>query len=228
VFQLVDRSAHARELLRPEEYEDLQNRWDQRGNRIRWSEAFLIVEAWEIKGWPKARDILGPEAARLRCETQSQTLKVLDDGDRAKLADLELSPIDLPAYGLAARHFINLAQRANKERGNQAEALTPSDRGLYDDFGAIEGMTKEMRVRLVLRDRHLVRALKQIGPLKCIICSYDPIKRGATRAQSHAILEAHHKVPIHAGKRLSRLEDLALLCPTCHREVHQGVTTLAA
>ena len=228
VFQLVDRSVHARELLRPDEYEDLQNRWDQRGSRIRWSEAFLIVEAWEITGWPKARDILGAEAAKLRCETQSQTLKALDDQDRAKLADLKLTPIDLPADGLAARHFIHLAQRANKERGIRAEDLTREDRSLYDDFAAIEGMTREARVCLVLRDRHLVRALKRIGPLRCNICGYDPIERGATRTQSHAILEGHHRIPIHAGQRLSRREDLTLLCPTCHREVHQGVTKLAA
>lgn len=228
VFRLVDRSVDSRELLRPEEYEDLQNRWDQRGNRIRWSEAFVIVEAWEISGWPKARDVLGVEAARLRCETQSQTLKMLDDGDRTKLASLELTPIDLPADGLAARHFINLAQRKNAERGLKKDALTPEDRGLYDDFAAIEGATKEMRARLVLRDRDLVRTLKQIGPLQCGICGYNPTERGATPAQSRAILEAHHRVPIHAGERLSTLKDLALLCPTCHREVHQGVTKLTA
>jgi 5-methylcytosine-specific restriction protein A len=195
---------------------------------MRWSEAFLIVEAWEIAGWPKARDVLGPEAAKQTCERQSRYLKSLNGSDRTRLAALKLIPIDLPADGPAARHFVDLSQRRNKARGAQADALTPEDRSLYDDFGAVEGVTKEMRVRLVLRDRHLIRALKRIGPLSCIICSYDPMKRGATREQASAILEAHHKVPVHAGVRLSRLGDLALLCPNCHREVHQGLAVLTA
>ncbi len=226
VFKLANRPVHAHDLIRPEQYDDLQNRWDQRGDRARWSEAYPIIEAWEITGWPKARGILGPEASRHRCETLALTLKVLDEGDRAKLADLELSPIDLPADGLAARHFIDLAQLTNKERGIRTEGLTPEDRPLYEDYSAIEGVTKEMRVRLAQRDRHLVWRLKQIRPLTCVICCYDPKGRGATAAQARAILEAHHLVPIRGGKRLSRLADFVLLCPTCHREVHQGISSI--
>jgi len=88
VFKLANRPVHAHHLMGPEQYDDLQNRWDQRGDRARWSETFPIIEAWEITGWPKARDILGLQAAKRRCEMQSQFLKVLSDDDRAKLAIL--------------------------------------------------------------------------------------------------------------------------------------------
>jgi 5-methylcytosine-specific restriction enzyme A len=199
VFKLANRPVHARELMRPEQYDDLQNRWDQRGDRARWSEAFPIIEAWEITGWPKARDILGVEAAARRCEMQSQFLKELDDDDRTKLADLDLVPIDLPADGLAARYFIDLAQHENTDRGVRGDSLASEDWPLYEDHSAIEGATKEMRVRLAQRDRHLVRRLKRVTPLKCVICSYDPIRRGATRAQAHAILDAHHKYRFERG-----------------------------
>lgn len=224
VFKLANRPVHALQLIQPQEYDDLQNRWDLRGDRARWSEAYPIIEAWEITGWPKARDVLGLEAAARRCEMQSQVLKVLADEDRAKLAHLELVPINMPVDGLAARHFIELSHLTNKERGIGIDALMKEDRLLYDDYSAIEGITKERRVRLAQRDRHLVTVLKRITPLKCAICCYDPIGRGATPGQARAILEAHHRVPVRAGERLSRVEDLALLCPTCHREVHQGIS----
>ena len=227
VFKLANRPVHAHETMRPEEYDDLQNRWDQRGDRARWSEAFPIIEAWEITGWPKARDILGLQAAARRCEMQSQFLKELDDSDRAKLAHLDLLPIDLRADGLAAGYFVDLAQHHNNDRGIRDGALAPEDRALYEDYSAIEGATKERRVWLAQRDRHLVSILKRrTVPLQCAICSYDPIGRGATQLQARAILEAHHRVPIRAGERLSRVEDLALLCPTCHREVHQGLSSI--
>jgi 5-methylcytosine-specific restriction protein A len=226
VFKLANRPVHARELMRHEQYNDLQNRWDQRGDRARWSEAFPIIEAWEITGWPKARDILGVEAAARRCEMQSQFLKELDDNDRAKLAHLDLVPIDLPADSLAARYFIDMAQRDNTDRGFRGDSLASEDRPLYEDYSAIEGATKETRVRLAQRDRHLVKILKRVTPLECALCSYDPIRRGATYAQARAILDAHHKVPVRAGERLSRVEDFVLLCPTCHREVHQGFSSI--
>jgi 5-methylcytosine-specific restriction enzyme A len=226
VFKLANRPVHARELMQPEQYNDLQNRWDQRGDRARWSEAFPIIEAWEITGWPKARDILGVEAAARRCEMQSQFLKELDDNDRAKLARLDLVPIDLPANGLAARYFIDLAQRDNTDRGLRGDSLALEDRPLYEDYIAIEGATRELRVRMAQRDRHLVKILKRVTPLNCALCSYDPIRRGATQAQACAILDAHHKVPVRAGERLSRVEDLVLLCPTCHREVHQRISSI--
>jgi 5-methylcytosine-specific restriction enzyme A len=182
VFKLANRPVHAQELMRPEQYNDLQNRWDQRGDRARWSEAFPIIEAWEITGWPKARDVLGLQAAARRCEMQSQFLKELDDDDRAKLAHLDLGPIDLPSDGLAAKYFIDLAQRENTDRGLRPDTLASEDRPLYEDYSAIEGATREMRLRLAQRDRHLVRILKRTTPLVCAICCYDPIRRGTTRA----------------------------------------------
>jgi 5-methylcytosine-specific restriction protein A len=223
VFKLANRPAHAQKLIAPQEYEDIQDRWDKRGDRVRWSEAYPIIEAWEIVGWPKARDVLGLDAARRRCEQLSPFLKVLDDGDRAKLSAFELAPINLPADGLAAQYFRDLAIQSNRLNGRSDTALTPEDRCLSEDYSSVEGMTKEQRVHIVLRDRHLVRLLKRNAPLKCMVCSYDPTSRGANPRQARAILEAHHTLPIHSGERLSTVRDLVLLCPTCHREVHQGL-----
>ncbi len=57
-------------------------------------------------------------------------------------------PIDLPADGLAANYFIDVAQQENKSRGVRSDGLASEDRPLYEDYSVIEGATKEMRVRL--------------------------------------------------------------------------------
>lgn len=226
VLKLANRPVHARDLIGSEQYEDLQDRWDQSGDRVRWSEAYPVIEAWGIDGWPKARDVLGLEVAARRCEMQSRVLKPLENDDRAKLAHLELQPVNLPAEGIAAAHYVELSRLENQDRGIPIDRLAPEDRWLNEDYSAVEGITKEKRIRLAQRDRRLVTILKRIRELQCAICSYDPIARGANRAQARAILEAHHKTPVSAGKRLSRIEDFILLCPTCHREVHQGVVSV--
>jgi 5-methylcytosine-specific restriction protein A len=226
VFKLANRPANARALIGLAQYEDLQTRWDQRGDHVRWSEAFPIIEAWNITGWPTARNALGLEAAARCCERQSQVLKVLDDDDRAKLANLDLTPIDLAPDGLAARYFTDIAVMDNESKGVSSAGLTAEDRPLFKDYAAIEGISKDMRVRIALRDRHLVAIRKTIGPLECALCHYTPIGRGATKRQARAMLDAHHKTPVRAGERLSRVTDLTLLCPTCHREVHQGMLVI--
>jgi len=227
VFKLASRPVHAIKVVGRENYDGLQRRWDRNGAGTRWSEAFPILEAWQIEGWPKARDVLGPEAAGRLCEIQSRVLTILHDSDRQKVADLEISPIDLPATGLAAQHFIDLEMKTNSDQNRPPEALSSEARQLYADYTAIEGITKEARTRYALRDRHLARELKRIGPLICALCAYDPLTRGAEPRRASSMLDAHHRTPISAGVRLSRREDLVLLCPTCHREVHQGIGGLA-
>ena len=229
VFMLdPSESVHARALMGAQEYDDMQGRWDLEGKNLRWSVAFPIIEAWEIVGWPKARDVLGLEAARRTCEQLSVGLKPLNDDDRARLAPLKIVPIHLPADGVAARHFIDRVQQENKINGRQADALSPGDRGLLEDYSAIEGLPKAAVRRVVQRDHRLIKLVKDKGPLKCRACTYDPAERGANPRQARAILEAHHLCPMQLGERMSTIEDLVLLCPTCHREVHQELRTLVA
>lgn len=124
---------------------------------------------------------MGPKAAKLKCEQTSGYIKLLDDDDRANLAHLEITPIDLPSDVFAAKYYLARSQRENISEGRDAGTLLPADRRLYDDLCAIEGLTKEARTRLALRDRHLVKALKRLGPLQCFVCDYDPAKRGRRR-----------------------------------------------
>jgi len=70
---------------------------------------------------------------------------------------------------------------------------------------------------LAKRKREAV--LKETGALKCEACSFDyeevygPLGRKAA--------EVHHTRPLHAGERITRLADLAILCSNCHRMIHR-------
>jgi len=80
--------------------------------------------------------------------------------------------------------------------------------------------TKE-RNRL-LRKR-LLRMRKASGPLCCEMCN----RRSATDHPdiADATFEAHHLIPVAlSNERKTRIEDMALLCASCHRLVHRAIS----
>lgn len=74
------------------------------------------------------------------------------------------------------------------------------------------------------RSRPLVRAKKEAartetGALACEACGDQLARYGPS---GPGVFECHHKLPLSAGVRQTRLEDLAIVCPTCHRVLHAG------
>jgi hypothetical protein len=68
------------------------------------------------------------------------------------------------------------------------------------------------------RDPRLKREVKALnrakngGVIACEACDFsDPLD---------AMFDAHHLQPLAAGNRGSRVDDLVVLCPTCHRWAH--------
>lgn len=73
------------------------------------------------------------------------------------------------------------------------------------------------------RDRKLAARKKKEAtdsgqPILCEGCGLDVSAKYGT--QVGAVIECHHRLPLSAGKRTTRLVDLALVCPTCHRVLH--------
>ena len=68
------------------------------------------------------------------------------------------------------------------------------------------------------RDSSLAReakcrnAKKNGGCIKCDACGF--------RDKEPGMFDAHHLKPLEHGERKSRVEDFAVLCPTCHRWAH--------
>ena len=57
------------------------------------------------------------------------------------------------------------------------------------------------------------------GRIFCEWCDFDFSKKYG----EHGIgfIECHHKIHVSSGKRITKLEDLALVCANCHRMLHR-------
>lgn len=59
------------------------------------------------------------------------------------------------------------------------------------------------------------------GVIRCEVCLFDFAKTYGDLGEG--FIEIHHVLPLHeSGPVLTRLEDLALLCPNCHRMIHRS------
>lgn len=108
---------------------------------------------------------------------------------------------------------VGTAERVDDETGEPEEYSAPEGRILYRMHRRRE------------RDRNLVRrkkqaVLKQHGELSCEVCGLSGTETyGPDLAD---VFDVHHVVPLHkVGEGTTRLSDLAVVCPTCHRALHK-------
>jgi 5-methylcytosine-specific restriction protein A len=66
------------------------------------------------------------------------------------------------------------------------------------------------------------RVLAQTGKLSCEVCGFDFAERYRDIGEGFA--ECHHVVPVSElnGTQKTRLKDLAIVCPNCHRMLHRS------
>ncbi|MFA6902068.1 MAG: HNH endonuclease [Gallionellaceae bacterium] len=80
-----------------------------------------------------------------------------------------------------------------------------------------EGERRYVTHLLAERSKAVVSAIKSTNSWQCEICKID-------FNENYGIhyIEAHHKIPIstYSTKHIIQQEDLALLCPNCHKAVH--------
>jgi hypothetical protein len=119
-------------------------------------------------------------------------------------------------------------QRANRD--TQAvidlwiQTLNESRGGAPGNGDAQEGERDKRVANCARRSRTLAqekkrRVLADTGRLACEVCDRDSAESyGDSLA---GIVDVHHKFPLSKmGVRTTQLEDLVVLCPTCHRAVH--------
>jgi 5-methylcytosine-specific restriction enzyme A len=101
-----------------------------------------------------------------------------------------------------------------------------SERGMgWDGYEAEEGNVRIVAHRRRERDPQLRRRkreqiLRGTGALACEACGFDSKERWGLEG----IIECHHLVPVSElppGSK-TKLSDVRLLCPNCHRLVHAG------
>jgi 5-methylcytosine-specific restriction enzyme A len=130
------------EILGEKQFERPQDMWAQGGNRNRWSVAFPIIESYRINDRAKAKDVLGEEAyARLYAHS-SATLRPLNDGERAAIADLEIEQVTTLNAWIGIEDEFALAEKSE---------IDPRVRRVIDQDlsgAAIEGMTADRWARI--------------------------------------------------------------------------------
>jgi 5-methylcytosine-specific restriction protein A len=205
-------------IIGTDEFEWLQDVWANPTERNRWSVAFPIVQRFEIVGAPKARDVFSADVWTRLFQSQNAGLRRLDDEARGQIASLELREVDAPNFWIAVNHEILAAELSEVSKDNLS-------RMAIDLRAALEGETAERRVKLIRRAAKLAddfaKWRAKQGTLHCDDCKFDPASRSdLSDIKPRSVFDVHHKNPLAEGKRLTTRDDLALLCPNCHRIEH--------
>lgn len=220
VHRLHVSSLPLRTIIGEDDYNRIQDIWDEDGRRRRWSVAFPIVESYEILTKPLARDVLGPEAMQRLFAHPSATLRPLNDDERVRIANLPLSVRSTRNAWIGIQADIMAAERSAIDRRISREI----DRDLGSR--AAEGMTVEqwtkVRLRAAWLAQRFVRERQKDNSLKCDECGFDPTSRvNGTPVKARSLLDVHHRHPLEEGQRVTTLADFKLLCPICHRFEHE-------
>jgi predicted restriction endonuclease len=122
---------------------------------------------------------------------------------------------------LTARGFTEIW---NKDTGKRVHT-TAEDEDFATEYP--EGRQLYVRHRKLERNAKVAKAaknkrLKQTGDLRCDVCGFSFKKRYGPLGAG--FIEAHHTVPISQfkGQKITRVEDIALVCSNCHRMLHKG------
>lgn len=86
-----------------------------------------------------------------------------------------------------------------------------------DAGDAIEGYARERKCLTHHRNAVIVTECKERDGYACKACGFS------LRVNGRSIVECHHLVPLaNSGIRVTSVDDLVCLCPTCHRVAHSA------
>lgn len=178
---------------------------DERARLVQWPTAVALKDVWEFEDPPHLIDDLGLPDARILENAFDAVIRPeerLDDlieALRGRMLVLkDLPPIlDFHDEGKLAVVGTFLPRKVSAEEGRR-----------------LASTAKKLE-----RDRALAREVKELnraahaGLVTCEGCGFSDASAG--------FLDAHHLVPLAVEARISTPSDFAVLCPTCHRVVHQ-------
>jgi 5-methylcytosine-specific restriction protein A len=133
------------------------------------------------------------------------------------------SNVDRAAWGTWAHRPSELADVASRILAIATREDLTSPTGDPEDEGVEEGDALYRMHRKIERNRKIVARKKKAvlaekGRLACEVCDFESSERYGPRV---SVIDVHHIVPLHQiGLSTTRLADLALVCPTCHRVLH--------
>lgn len=156
-----------------------------------------------------------PKRVRMRAELIS-TGKLIVDGSRYRFADDVEFNSPSEAASIVWGSNLNGRKVFGIEEAGSVPVVPQSFVWYYevDDPRAIEGYRKDKILSVVERDRQVVNARKQLDDYKCQACGARITVNGKY------VIECHHLNPVALGERVTTIDDLVSLCPTCHRIAH--------
>jgi len=80
---------------------------------------------------------------------------------------------------------------------------------------AEEGCRQDQTVTFRKRNARLIDARKRMDNFTCQACGFR------LDVQGTFVIDCHHKDPLLQGERVTKIDDLMCLCPTCHRIAHR-------
>lgn len=148
----------------------------------------------------------------LRQVATGKGLSNVSSTDRAVWDEFGQTPERTKQIAALIRAGIQIVERAGDDAAS-------------DDVFAEGKVVTETHVRRErdpkLRKR-LLEKRRKAGELKCDACGCTSSDHSL--ALGDAVFEAHHVVPLAAGReRTTRLKDMSLLCANCHRMVHRAI-----
>lgn len=85
----------------------------------------------------------------------------------------------------------------------------------FEKKSAMEGYQSDRKYLFTVRNRPIVEERKRLDGFRCQACRFK------LKINKKFIIECHHKITFYGGKkRITDIEELVCLCPTCHRIVH--------
>lgn len=132
----------------------------------------------------------------------------------------------------AIDYLSSFAKSPDIERLMDADEINfPVDLDIQD-IEALEGMTTYVSHLRRERNRAVTGAKKEQAlalhdRLACEICGFDFSAFYGELGEGYC--EVHHKIPLASldGKRITKLDDLAIVCSNCHRMIHRKAPMLS-
>ena len=115
--------------------------------------------------------------------------------------------------------------KPNDGDGKKRINLSPEHQDLINTLGKKEGaLKKQLKQHFVRESNSTIKAaakelfmLRNSGQLKCEVCNFN---FNLTYGINYA--EAHHKIPLNRGERVTKIDDFIMLCANCHRVIHSN------
>ncbi|MEN6320608.1 MAG: HNH endonuclease [Syntrophaceae bacterium] len=112
----------------------------------------------------------------------------------------------------AISRFLNIVSNLVKS-DQQRNIMKGQDAG-DEDIRVFEGQIAESKILGRKRNRGIVEQRKVRDQFTCQACRFSAYVNG------RYVIECHHKYPLR-GERITDIDDLVCLCPTCHRIAHR-------